>query len=244
LRIAHETMCPSSTYNLLPDIMDADAAIEPLRSTLDEIIGRGSELCNSTPFGHGETGTFLLHKHWDVEHEQRMVERPGSHPMGRPALITAAERVTDSPRAAPTRFSVDSRRRALVPLEFSTDQYAVQVWQALLAHPTYLDDVFALISDSGLASQVGVAILARATVTPAVGEEMVEENWNEMSVVSARTLPDDPDSRVVQTAWAFASPERFDPTASSCIGYCMTAGSGPHCVHHYNRPAEVIEVVE
>jgi hypothetical protein len=230
--------CSPKEYNSLPGIMEADAAIKPLRRGLDQLVDRGSEACRSTPFTRGEIGAFLLHKHWEFQEGECMIERPASHPSGKPALITSAQRFRRPSTVAPSRFKVDPQRRELVALEFSSDQFVVQVWRALVAHPTLLESVCSLIGDSGLADQVGFAIFARAAVPVVEGEEMVEENWKQRSVLSAQVLVDDEQTAVVPTGWAFVSVSEADLTASSCIAYCMLF-AGSHCVHHYGRPEEL-----
>lgn len=234
---------PSSPigYNGLPGIMEADSAIKPLQGPLDRLVDHGSEVCRSTPFALGVTGAFLLHKHWEVQEGECMIERPGYHPSGRPALITSAWRFPRSSTLAPSRFKVDPQRRELVALEFSSDEGVVQVWRALREHPAYLASVCRLICDSGLADQVGFAIFARAAVPVVEGEEMVEENWSQKSVLSAQVLVENEQEVVVPTGWAFASASETDLMAASaqCIAYCMLF-AGLHCSHHYNRPEETL----
>jgi hypothetical protein len=171
-----------------------------------------------------------------------MIERPGSHPSGKPALITSARRFPRPSTLAPSRFKVDPQRRELVALEFSSDEFVVQVWRALRAHPTFLESVCRLIGDSGLADQVGFAIFACAAVPVLEGEEMVEENWNQRSVLSAQVLVENEPEVVVPTGWAFVSASEADLMAASsqCIAYCMLF-AGLHCSHHYNRPETLPE---
>lgn len=76
--------CRPKTYNGLPGIIEADDAIKPLRSRLDQLIDQGSDACRSTPFPRGEIGAFLLHKHWEVEEGECMIERPTSSPLEGP----------------------------------------------------------------------------------------------------------------------------------------------------------------
>jgi hypothetical protein len=226
--------CSSDEYNGLPGIMEADAAIEPLRRPLEDLVDKGSDACRSTPFAWGEVGAFLLHKHWEAQEGECMVERPGVHPSGKPALVTSAQRLTRSPKVAPSRFKIDPRRRRLVALEFSSDEFVATVWDALLEHPTFLDRACEVVGDSGLADQIGLGIFARASVPVAEGEEILEENWDQKSVLSAQVLPDDEDSVVVPTGWSFR-PESAGDAGTSCIGYCMLF-AGSHCSHHYKRP--------
>jgi hypothetical protein len=235
---------PSSPkeYNSLPGIMEADAAIKPFQGPLDQLVDQGSEVCSSTPFALGVTGAFLLHKHWEVQAGERMIERPGRHPSGRPALITSARRFPKTSTVAPSRFKVDPQRRELVPLEFSSDEFVVQVWHALREHPTFLESVCRLIGDSGLADQIGFAIFARAAVPVMEGEEVVEENWSKKSVLSAQVLVENEQEVFVPTGWAFVSASESDLMAAStqCIAYCMLF-AGFHCSHHYNRPETLPE---
>ena len=72
--------CCSRTYNELPDVVDADAALKPLGTELKEAVTRASEVCRGNWFPSESLGGFLLHKHWDIGKEQSMVELPGSTP--------------------------------------------------------------------------------------------------------------------------------------------------------------------
>jgi len=227
--------CSPKAYNSLPEIMEADAAIEPIRSDLTQLIQHGSEACRSTLFARGAIGAFLLHKHWKVQEGECMIEHPGSHPSGKPALVTSVQRFTGPSSVAPSRFKIDPQRRELVALEFSSDHFVIQVWRDLVAHPTLLQGICSLVGDGGLADQIGFAIFARAAVQVAQGEEFVEENWNERSVLSAQVLVNDGQSAFVPTGWPFVSVSDADATTASCIAYCMSA-AGLHCRHHYDRP--------
>jgi hypothetical protein len=225
-----DTPCSPKKYNSLPGVVEADDAIKLVQRSLDQLVDQGSEACLSTPFTRGQIGAFLLHKHWEVQESECMIERPAPQ-RGKPALITSAQRFSSPATFAPSRFKIDPSRRVLQALEFSSDQFVVEAWRALVAHPTFLESACQLIGDSGLADQVGFAIFDRATVPVAEGEQMVEENWDQKSVLSARVLTDDEQMIVIRTGWPFVSAREADPTAASCIGYCMSAGA-PHCRHH------------
>jgi hypothetical protein len=232
--------CSPREYNGLPGIMEADAAIKNAHEALDKLVDAGSAAVRSSLFAHGEVGAFLLHKHWEVPDGECMVEHPGTHPSGNPALITSAQRFPGSSAIAPTRFKVDPQSGQLMALEFSSDEFAVAVWRALLDYPDFLEGISRLVGDSGLADQVGIATFARAAVPMVQGEEMVEENWNNQSVLSAQVLVDDEEKVVVPTGWSFVSDKEEDVLASTCIAYCMLF-AGSHCVHHYNRPDVIKE---
>lgn len=219
--------CSPRYYNCLPGIIEADDAIKPVWRSLEQLVYHGSEACRSTPFTRGEIGAFLLHKHWEVQNDDCMIEYPAS-PFEMPALITAAQRFSKASSVAPSRFKVDLKQRKLIALEFSSDQFVLYAWRALVAHPTFLQSVCHGIGNSGLADQVGFAIFDRAAVPVVEGEKMVEENWDEKSVLSARVLSDEEEMVVIRTGWPFFSTRE----ASSCIAYCMSAGSSPHCRHH------------
>lgn len=238
-----ENPCSPMEYNGLSGIMEADAGIKKDQRALSQLIDAGSEAVQSTLFAHGEIGAFLLHKHWQVEDGEYMVENPGAHPTGVPALITSASQLPTSPSTAPSRFKIDPRRGQMVALEFSSDQFAVKTWHALREHMDLLESICRLISDSGVADQIGIATFARATVRVEEGEELVEENWDSKSVLSAQVPVEDKDRVLVPTGWAFVSSRDEDLTSASCIAYCMLAGGGPHCSHHYNRP-EFLPAVE
>ncbi|GKQ51222.1 hypothetical protein [Bradyrhizobium sp. Ce-3] len=234
-----EEPCSHHRYNDLPDVAEAFEALRPAQRRLDQLVASGTRVCAETPFARGELGAFLLHRHWDLRGEESIIERPGIHPTGRPALIAQAERLANDRTAAPSRFLVDAERRELTALEFSSDKAVTHAWAALVAQPALLQDICSLVADSGLSNQVGLAILARAVSVPE-GQELVEENWSRMSVTSAQPLPvADENLTVIPTGWAFIS--KKIQAAGSCIAYCMSAGSSPHCVHHYNRPPQVKE---
>ncbi len=220
-------------YNKLPGILAAHAAITPLQEALDRLVERGSEACESTLFSGGQVGAFLLHKHWEIQQNQCMIEYSGVHPSGKPALVTWAQEFSGSSALAPSRFRVDPRQHALVALEFSSDPIAVQVWLDLAAHPSFLENICDIVESSGLADKIGFATFDRASISLAEGEDIIEENWSQKSVLSAGILDQSNDKVFVQTGWAFVS-----KIASSCIRYCMSVG-GSHCSHHHHRPPEV-----
>lgn len=227
--------CRPERYNCLPGIFEADSAIKSLQRPLDQLIELGSEACSATPFARGEVGAFLLHKHWDIREGECMIEHASVYPLSdKPALITSARPLSSRSTVAPSRFKVDTMRQELVALEFSSDQFVLHAWQVIAENPKFLENVCRLICECGLAEQIGFAIFDRTTVKLAEGEQMVEENWKERSVLSAQVLSDDEKSFVIRTGWPFFSVSQ----ASSCIAYCMTAGSSPHCRHHSGHPAE------
>lgn len=225
-------------YNALPDVVDADMVMKPLRRHLENLVEAGSQACGATPFLHGELGAFLLHRHWEVSAGEAMIERHGRHPLGIPALITTAEQFAGGESMAPSRFQVDPVNKQLLALEFSSDRAVLESWRVLQTQPQLIDRLAWLISDSGLSDRIGLAILARE-VSMHDGEDLIEENWGRQSVVSAQPLPVENDqTAVIPTGWGFVSIPIT--AAGSCIAYCMQAGSSAHCVHHYNRP-QVLE---
>jgi hypothetical protein len=224
--------CRSSDYNELPEVLAADAALKPLQAALDKLISFGSQACDSTPFAHGSVGGLLLHRHWEIQDGECIIERPGLHPSGRPALISVARSFGECTATAPSRFKVDPKRGELVALEFSADPSVLEMWRALNARPDVLDRLCEVISDSGLADKVGLGILARG-LPIADGESLVEDNWEEQSVLSARILSPKDDEIVIQTSWPFVAAEHGDAGAPVCVAYCFQAGGGSHTSEHY-----------
>jgi hypothetical protein len=139
---------------------------------------------------------------------------------------------------APSRFIIDPRSKQFIALEFSSDSYVKEMWHDLLAHPSFIQRTCDLVSETELQDQIGFGIFARAGIPVCEGEELVEESWNQASVLSAQTLTSDHDSVLVRTGWSFVSARKRDIQAAQCIAYCMGAGSSAHCKHHYNRPVE------
>ncbi len=64
------------------------------------------------------------------------------------------------------------------------------------------------------------------------GQELVEESWQQQSVLSAQVLVDDGEEFVIPTGWSFISAENHDIFNVNYKAYCMTAGGLPHCKHH------------
>jgi hypothetical protein len=232
--------CSPKLYNRLPGIGEADEAIRPLQNRLDQLVKHGSEACRSAPFPRGEVGAFLLHKHWELRDGESMIERSAALPSGRPALVTSARRLISPAAIAPCRFQIDPKRRELQALEFSSDPFVVDAWQALQEDPSFLERICGLVSDSGMSDQIGFAIFDRASVPVAAGEQMVEENGDRESVLCARVLRPEEEDMVVPTGWAFVAETVPDAVATGCIKYCMGAGSAPHCKHHYARPQRTV----
>ena len=222
--------CRSSVYNNLPDVVDADAALRPFRATLAKLVGSGTQVCQSTPFEDGAIGGFLLHRHWELNQDECIIERPGQHPSGRPALISSARPLDERAATAPSRFRVDVKRGELVPLEFSSDSSVRRIWRDLNASPDVLNRLCRTIGDSGLSDKIGLCILAR-DLPVADGELLVEENFDEASVLNVRTLAPIEEENAIETAWPFVA--AGDAGAPRCIIVCFSAGSGPHSLEHF-----------
>jgi hypothetical protein len=222
--------CSSRTYNELPDVVDADAALKPLGTELKEAITRASQVCRDNSFPPEALGGFLLHKHWDIDKEQSMIELPGLHPSGRRALCTSARPSTLLRSAAPSRFKVGQHRRELVALEFSVDPLVRETWRSLKARPDVIQALCEVIASSGLADKIGLGIVSR-DLPLANGEAMVEENFNDQSLLSARSTPSDDDATVIQTGWSFVI--AGDGGEPVCVSYCFQVGNEPHSRSHY-----------
>lgn len=232
--------CSPKQYNTLPGVVEAHEAMQAETGRLGTVLSGGSLACRSTSFRHGEIGAFLLHKHWEVEADDCMIERRGKLPSGKPALTTAARKWSAGQRLAPSRLKVDAASKRLVALEFSSDPFVISAWRELSANQGFLDTVCGLIANTGLAEQVGFAIFDRASIKMAEGEQFVEENADNQSILSARCLTRNEEEIVIRTGWAFHSAAADEPTIASCIAYCMSAGSSPHCKHHHLRPMEMV----
>jgi hypothetical protein len=99
--------------------------------------------------------------------------------------------------------------KQLIGFEFSSDPYLENVYGHLLAHPSFIQRTCDLVRN-GVTRQIGFGIFACAGVQVSKGEELVEENWNQASVLSAQMLTSDRDYVLVQTGWSFVSALKRD----------------------------------
>jgi hypothetical protein len=180
----------AETYNALDGVEDANAQLSE-RGSLTTFLADFELLA----MAHGVTdefGAFLLHRHFDVNDGQMILERPEVSEDGEHALV-AAPRPNQSTDSLPTRWMLTSSEgeRNFVPIEFSTDTGAVTGAAQLVDAPSFVDEFATLITDHGLDDLLGLCVVSREHLEPADEESWwVEESTHESSVVVVRPRSD------------------------------------------------------
>lgn len=219
-------------YNALPTVEDADEARRAhprfpdlLSNAAPLIVDSGYEL---------QLGFFLLHKHFRIQSDERMVE----------ALDASDEALVTTPRMNSASVAASRWRTSphgLTPLEFSTDAAVTRVGSRLGAEKGLVGELTNLIEQFGLAEVIGIAVTERDSLPLSPGLAYVEENFgeNRRSVIT-RSRPENAD-QLIETVWSFrrvdpivlCNPQYMCTSTIRCnrTGYCRSTGTGHEKEH-------------
>jgi hypothetical protein len=221
-------------YNALPKLDAATAALAKLKTQFDKFVKEACGLLADTALKNGELGAFLLHRHWNLQAGRLMVERPRVLQSGRVALVTAA---TDSPSAIasgvmPSRWAAPDARQAMVPLEFSSDPFVLEVNGVLAKLPRLPTSLVKILHQHKLQNTIGFMVIPRKSLDLRDFEDLVETNDEDISiVVGERLSPLDKLNRI-KTGWPLSW------TRTGSVWRCCYCSHGPGhtCKHKLPDP--------
>jgi hypothetical protein len=180
---------------------------------------------------HQIVGISLLHKHFDLDADERLVEKfTGKSFCIKPEVIDEQEGLTPYLWKAEHDPEVESWQYH--PLEFVEsiqDTEAVQKNQkTLLNHPEFLVDMSQKLSTLGLANVFGIALLHRDCLSLNLGEILVEttDEKNRTLACSPVLANESLSEGLTQTLWSF-SPQGDTEVLGQCIMHCNS-----HCYGH------------
>ncbi|PZV18575.1 MAG: glycerol-3-phosphate ABC transporter substrate-binding protein [Leptolyngbya sp.] len=176
-----------------------------------------------------QIGISLLHKHFDLTHEERLVEEfADNHAYIKPS--------TDCNDSLPYMWKLEqdeqSGERLWVPLEFvdSMATAATTVEQATVVanNPLFLKELAEKLSDLNVADLFGFSVLHRDEIHVAAGNILVESTDEDARVLTFSALPRekvDP-TTLTQTLWKFPTNGGVE-----CVSDCDHCTHCTHCTH-------------
>ena len=219
----------NKVYNQLLDLDKANERLGKFQKEFDAFIGEISRSLAKTVLGTGELGAFLLHRHWKLEANCVMVERPRVLQSGKVALITKSLNVKEARmlKAAPCRWMVSGKGKQPVPLEYSVDPFVQEVHEVLIEAPKILKTISSDIVRHGLQDLIGFMIIPRRSLSFRNTGELVETNRDNISIVTVEHLSPKEKLSSIMTGWPFSS-TRNGSVWACC--YC-SHGGGHSCRH-------------
>lgn len=175
-----------------------------------------------------QIGISLLHKHFDLAPEERLVEEfEDNHAYIRPT----AECADSLPYMWKLEQDEQSGEATWIPLEFvrRTDAAEVSERAATVAqNPTFLRELAEKLADLGVTNLFGFSVLHRDTIHVAEGNILVESTDDDARVLMFSALPRtavDPKT-LTQTLWKFSAEGGVEGvTECSHCTHCT------HCTH-------------
>ena len=219
-------------YNSLPTLNEAHAALAARRLAFERFLDSARDIVASYEMGDGRVAAFLLHRHWELQPGALMVEFPATLRSGRKALVTRAVHAdTSSTSIWPARWSCSRTNPYVNALEFSTDPAVGSVYAEMIGHHDIIREITRLVFENEVEDLFGFAICSRFGLLFSDHQQLVEENFDEMSVVTAQTLTKEERKTVLQTGWPLLN---RSPVAG-CKAYCVH-GPEQSCQHHTQIP--------
>jgi hypothetical protein len=196
-----------------------------------------------------EVGVCLLHQHFPLSGDERLVKRMGDNR----ATVRPQPAATMAP-VAPYNWAFATSRRgpAMVPLEFIEQApgtaSAARLAATAMASIEFLTEFDASLRDLGLADLFGLTTLHHDGYTFRPGDILLETTDHDARVLTLEPsqAEDYPPEDVTETVWAFSPDPRAErdpqivcvtcpePPAPKCGSHCYSHCVG-HCVSH---PAE------
>lgn len=204
-----------SHYNALPSVEQADEKLQS-KSAFQDFLLKTKRIIVS----HGLEniiGLRLIHRHFNLNQEQVMVENFEMH-KGIPSLITTAHHIADAHKkgAVPSSWILSGSHP--VVFEFSTDQAVRSGIEKMLAAPKFLPEIMGALLEDGFQDLLAVSISTRDSLVVEGEKVYLERNFGgpAASVVQA-SLPTS-DTGALVTGWGFNGGENAYCVRSLCDG--------------------------
>lgn len=226
-----------SLYNTLPSVEEADGAVK-VGSHFSDFVSEASKIFRSHQM-ETRFGLALLHTHNELEPGEWMVESQ-MRSRDRDALVTRPLRELKSGEACPVVWRTGEDE--FIPLEFSTDPLARNLFSDDLARTRFLSDFRKLTVQSPIGKHLGLAVVHREFYKSAGPDQAPveftdrEKRSNVVLLCSPGELTEHP---LIETAWTFESAAGELNCASSCRKQCWAEDPHKkvHNQHHIPQPA-------
>ncbi|MEG4111251.1 MULTISPECIES: glycerol-3-phosphate ABC transporter substrate-binding protein [unclassified Microcoleus] len=214
-----------------PDVFDSLEHFFTARDLLEQAQDNMTEL-GAIIRSYGlqkQVGICLLHKHFDLADNERLVEEFDGHN----AYVKPTAEYGD---AIPYMWKVEKDRASgnwvWFPLEFVRVSEAVSAAikrsEAVVNNSEFLNEIAGKLSDLGMTDMFGISILHRDAIKVAEGEILVESTDDEARVLTLSSVPrqDVDRATLTQTLWQFPNDEGVEVGAM-----CSHCTHCTHCTH-------------
>jgi hypothetical protein len=217
-------------YNRLPKVEDAYAELKKCID-LEKLLRASADVLSRVP--HLDVGLFLLHKHHKLQSGEIMLEQYEVYEED-PALIYSPAKA-ESRRAAgvvPCRWRIIEKDgdSVVVPLEYSTDQMAIESYSSITGCAEALGSLIKVILESHADGILGLASVKRS-LPLATSQIYLEtsDNANRRSII--RTADASAAQSAIPTIWSLDASLRCKTETSctsrwECSSWCRSSGSG------------------
>jgi hypothetical protein len=221
-------------FNRLNEFSVARERLEESKGNLLEL---GDIICSHKL--HQKVGISLLHKHFDLNSHERLVEEFVDNKFYiKPCAEGNLSEIT--PYLWKAEPNQDLGECNYFPLEFAhvnDDTLKIkEVVESVTGNHKFLAEMATKLSELGLADTFGIAVLHRDSIKLAEGEIVVEttdESARILTCSSAVQASIDSD-KLTQTLWQF-TPDESLKGAAACIGHNKCSHCVGHCLHCLNH---------
>ncbi len=200
----------SKYYNSLPSAGNADDALKSVFNFSD-FLEKAEEVVSSYGF-EKHTGLRLIHRHFDLNPSQVMVEE-FQEVNGNPSLVTSALSVDEARQksAVPSGWCFNSSPMKI--FEFSTDEAVRTGFRDIQTTPEFLEQMEVVIKNYNLENLMSVSLLGKDSLLAGEGQIYEERTYDSQSVVQ---LVDESlrSAESIRTSWSFKGPREV-----ACIKY-------------------------
>lgn len=209
----------ANVYNALASVDAADSAVRA-QSRLGEFLDAASKIFRSHQM-QSRFGVALLHQHHHVAPDEHMIEYAEAYEQS-DALITRP--VTKTPQAegaVPSVWAIADG--TYVPLEFTTDPMARDLFLEGDVPAAFLAEFAALSKASPVGNLLGLAVVGREFYGAAKPNDVPLEYSNLLERSNVVFMKDrSATGKTIETAWSFQSTD--DGTGKICVKICHMAG--------------------
>ena len=221
-----------ATYNpnIFNQLNEFSIAREQLEKRQDHLLELGDVICAYNL--HQDVGVSLLHKHFNLDPQERLVEDFVDN-----QFLIQPQIEADCPDVAAYLWKVEATQKSgtwnYFPLEFSRVNHDTRqikdAAESVTSNHKFLAEMATKLSELGLADIFGIAIIHRDLIKLAEGEIIVETTDDAARTLTcSATVQASIDlDKLTQTLWTF---EPNEPVKGATA--CYIHNNCRHCVRH------------
>lgn len=227
----------SNEYNNSRLVEVAETALKG-NPSLSDCFSRVSEIIRNNKL-ESIFGLWLVHKHFDLENGQKLVETAYYTDKGRIEIAAEALNDSDTPsHVVPHRFAVEETDNGckLIPLEYTDDPITVRNYANLDDFSSSIEEICSLISSSGLSKVLGLCMIGERDALGHSDNSILAEQTPDIDKrknVSALIKKEigSNDDEFIKTNWRFSHDNDEAVATVVCFRICTRYSPG-HSVSH------------